>query len=149
MAGIPDLSWYKTFIWSLDILTPLIALALLWAFERVRGPLPRATKAYWLGMVAAAVTVVCVTTCYFVWERPVVPTLAEPDFALTCWLFCGTLKPGFALLAFLSGLLIAGFAILTKQGLRLSRWAIVFLGIVTLPIGFLLLLERNRTESLE
>ena len=46
LASVPSLTWYKTFLWTLDILTPLVTLALLWAFERVRGPLPLATKAY-------------------------------------------------------------------------------------------------------
>ena len=71
-ASLPDLTWYKTFLWSLDILTPLVTLALLWTFERWRGPLPLATKAYWLGMVGAAVIVGCVTACCFVWQRPAV-----------------------------------------------------------------------------
>lgn len=137
LAGLPDLTWYKTFLWTLDILTPLVTLALVWGIERVRGPLPPRTKAYWLGMVAAAVIVGCVAVCYFVWQRPAVPTLAEPDFALTCWLFCGTLKSGFAVIAIGSGLLTAAVAIALKRGLRMSRWLTTPLGLATLPIGLL------------
>lgn len=146
-ASIPDLTWYKTFIWTLDIFTPLVTLALLWAFERVRGPLPLATKAYWLGMVAAAVIVSCALLCYFVWQRPGVPTLAEPDFALTCWLFCGTLKSGFAVIAIGSGLLTAAVAIALKRGLDVGRWVTALLGLVTLPIGLLLIVAAHRSES--
>jgi hypothetical protein len=147
LASVPSLTWYKTFLWTLDILTPLVTLALLWAFERVRGPLPLATKAYWLGMVAAAVIVGCVAACYFVWQRPTVPTLAEPDFALTCWLFCGTLKPGFALIALMSGLLTAGAAIALKHGGTIGRWVTASLGLVTLPIGLLLVVAGWQSDS--
>ena len=146
-ASLPDLTWYKTFLWALDILTPLVTLALLWAFERVRGPLPLATKAYWLGMVAAAVIVSCALLCYFVWQRPGVPTLAEPDFALTCWLFCGTLKSGFAVIAIGSGLLTAAVAIALKRGLDVGRWVTASLGLATLPIGLLLIVAGRRSES--
>lgn len=147
LTRLPDLTWYKTFLWTLDILTPLVTLALLWAFERVRGPLPLATKAYWLGMVAAAVIVGCVAACYFVWQRPAVPTLAEPDFALTCWLFCGTLKSGFAVLALISGLVMAGVAIALKRRLKFGRWITTSLGLVTLPIGLLLIVAGSKSES--
>ena len=144
---VPDLTWYKTFLWSLDILTPLVTLALLWAFERWRGPLPLATRAYWLGLVAAAVIVGCLTVCYFVWQRPAVPTLAEPDFALTCWLFCGTLKSGFAMLALISGLATVGVAIALKRGARLGRWVTTALGLATLPIGLLLIVEGRKQRA--
>ncbi len=147
LASIPDLTWYKTFLWGLDLLTPLVTLALLWAFQRVRGPLPLTTKAYWLEMVAAAVIVGCVTACYFVWQRPAVPTLAEPDFALTCWLFCGTLKLGFALIALMSGLLTAGAAIALKRGGTIGRWITASLGLVTLPIGLLLVVAGSQSDS--
>ena len=60
LASIPDLTWYRTSLWALNLLMPLVTLALLWAFERLRGPLPLATKAYWLGMVAAVVILGCV-----------------------------------------------------------------------------------------
>lgn len=147
LASLPDLTWYKTFLWGLDILTPLVTLALLWALERVRGRLPLATKTYWLGMLAAAVIVGCVAACYFVWQWPVVPTLAELDFALTCWLFCGTLKPGFAFLALISGLLIAGVAISFKRELEPERWVTMSLGLATLPIGLLLIASGRRTDG--
>jgi len=143
LAGVPSLTWYRTFLWSLDILTPLVTLALLWAFERLRGPLPLATKGYWLGMVAAAVIVGCVAACYFVWQRPAAPTLAEPDFALTCWLFCGTLKSGFAVLAVASGALTIAVAFALNRGLRLSRWLTTPLGVATLPIGLLTLVAAG------
>lgn len=146
IAGVPALTWYKTFLWTLDILTPLVTLALLWAFERVRRPLPLRTKAYWLGMVAAAVIVGCVAACSFVWQRPAVPTLAEPDFALTCWLFCGTLKSGFAVIALISGLLTAMIAIALKRGLKPARWVTASLGLATLPIGLLLIAVGQETE---
>lgn len=143
LADLPDLTWNRTFLWALDILTPLVTLALVWGFERVRGPLPLRTKAYWLGMVAAAVIVGCVAACYFVWQRPVVPTLAEPDFALTCWLFCGTLKLGFAVLAVASGALTVAVAFALNRGLRLSRWLTTPLGVATLPIGLLTLVAAG------
>ncbi len=149
IASLPDLTWYKTFLWTLDILTPLVTLALLWTFERVRGPLPLETKAYWLGMVAAAVIVGCGAACYFVWQRPAVPTLTEPDFALTCWLFCGTLKSGFAVLALISGLAMSGVAIALKRGLKPTRWVTMSLGIATLPIGLLLIVAGQKMDYIE
>ena len=149
LASVPSLTWYKTFIWTLDIFTPLVTLALLWAFERWRGSLPWTTKAYWLGMVAAAVIVGCVAACYFVWQRPAVPTLAEPDFALTCWLFCGTLKSGFAVLALISGLAMAGVAIALKRGLKPARWVTTSLGFATLPIGLLLIVAGQKMDYME
>ncbi|MBI3764009.1 MAG: hypothetical protein HY260_19370 [Chloroflexi bacterium] len=147
LASVPSLTWYKTFLWTLDILTPLVTLALVRGFERVRGTLPRATKAYWLGMVAAAVIVGCIAACYFVWPRPAVPTLAEPDFALTCWLFCGTLKSGFAVIALISGLLTTMIAIALKRGLKPARWVMASLGLATLPIGLLLIVAQHKSES--
>lgn len=148
LARLPDLTWYKAFIWTLDILTPLVTLALLWGFKRLRGPLPPRTKSYWLGMVAAAVIVGCVAACYFVWQRPATPTLAEPDFAVTCWLFCGTLKSGFAVLAVISGALTAAVALALRRGLRLSRWLTTPLGLATLPIG-LLMVEAAREPRVD
>ena len=147
IASLPNLTWYKTFLWTLDILTPLVTLGLLWAFERVRGTLPLATKAHWLGMVAAAVIVGCVAACYFVWQRPAVPTLAEPDFALTCWMFCGTLKSGFAGIAIGSGLLTAAVAIALKRGLNVGRWVMALLGLATLPIGLLTVVAAGEQRA--
>ncbi|HCC79217.1 MAG: hypothetical protein A2X25_13135 [Chloroflexi bacterium GWB2_49_20] len=100
-------------------------------------------------MVAAAVIVGCVAACYFVWQRPAVPTLAEPDFALTCWLFCGTLKSGFAVLALVSGLAMAGVAIPLKRGLKPARWVTTSLGFATLPIGLLLIVAGQNMEGLK
>lgn len=97
-------------------------------------------------MVAAAVIVGCVAACYFVWQRPAVPTLAEPDFALTCWLFCGTLKSGFAVIALISGLLTAMIAIALKRGLKVGRWVTASLGVATLPIGLLLIVAGQEAE---
>lgn len=146
-GNLPYLTWHKTFLWGLDILTPLVTLGLLWGFERLRGSLSWTVKAYWLGMVAAAVIVGCVAACYFVWQRPIAPTLAEPDFALTCWLFCGTLKSGFAALALFSGLAMAGVAIALKHGLVVGRWVTISLGLTTLPIGLLLLMAGRRSDG--
>lgn len=155
LVSLPDLTWYKTFLWALDILALLVTLALLWGFERWRGPLPLVTQAYWLAMVAAAVIAGCVAFCYFVGVRPAVPTLAGPDFALTCWLFCGTLKSGFAVVALISGLLTAGVAIALKGGLEEGRfanrpyrqWVTTLLGLVTLPIGLLLIVAGRRLNT--
>ena len=157
--GIASLTWYYVFLGALSIPAPLITLAMLWAFEHLRGPLPLATKAYWLGMVAAAVIVGCVMACYFIWKWPAaltlalpdrwpaVTTLARPDFALTCWLFCGTLKPGFAVIAVVSGLLTAGIAIALKRGAKLGRWITTLLGLATLPIGLLLIVAGREQRA--
>ena len=81
----------------------------------------------------------CATYCIVWWPKPAVPTLLIPDVALTCWLYCGTLRPVWGGVAVLSGMLL----VLAGAGLWLGRaWArglALVLGTLTLPVGVLAL----------
>jgi hypothetical protein len=50
----------------------------------------------------------CAIYCVVWWPKPAVPTLFIPDVALTCWLYCGTLRPVWGGIAVLAGMLLDG-----------------------------------------
>lgn len=87
--------------------------------------------------VAGLAVTGCAAYCIWLWRKPVVPTLAQPDIALTCWLYCGTYHPFWGAVALLSGGLLVVSGVLMARGHPTGPRLAMLAGVITLPVGLL------------